>query len=95
MMMACAGVSYTPLNSPPHPTQPKPAESVAMFTSATPTQKYVEIGTIKGEHDSIATDEGMFQKMREEAGRRGCDGLVVMQRGDRVAVATCIVYTTP
>jgi hypothetical protein len=97
MMAACASVavSYTALNPSPYPTQPKTAESVEFFTSATPTRKYVEIGTMKAMHDSITTDEDMFRKIREEAARQGCDGVVITQRGSQEAVAACIVYSTP
>jgi hypothetical protein len=43
-------------------------------------------------HDSITTNDDMFKAMREEAGRRGCDALVVTQRVTRQAVAACVVY---
>jgi hypothetical protein len=44
-------------------------------------------------HDSITSNDDMFKAMREEAGKRGCDGLVVTQRGTAEAVAACIVYS--
>lgn len=49
-------------------------------------------GTLKSIHDSFATDEALLTEMKEEAAERGCDGLVIMQRGGNVFIATCIAY---
>ena len=86
-------VKYTTLNSPPKSLQPMSPEKVEVFTTARPTRKYDEVGTMTAMHDSITSNDDMFRAMREEAGKRGCDGLVVMQRGSQAAVATCIVYS--
>jgi hypothetical protein len=94
-LSACASVAvnYTDLNPPPHAIQPKAPEKVEFFSSATPSRKYVEIGTMTAMHDSITTNTDMFAKMRIEAAKHGCDGVIITQRGTQEAVGACIVYS--
>jgi hypothetical protein len=95
VLLACSSVSveYTPLNSPPRPVQSTTADQVEVLTTTPPSRKHIEIGTIKGMHDSITSDEDMFKAMKVEAAERGCNALVVTQRGGPVAIASCVVYT--
>ena len=86
-------VAYTPLQASPKAAPPVAPEKVEVFTAAPPTRKYVELGTMLSEHAPTATNEDMFQAMRVEAAKRGCDGLVVTQRGLHEAVAACIAYS--
>jgi hypothetical protein len=77
----CGTVSgWMPTNPPPHPLQARPAEQVELFTSATPTRDFVEVGLIEAAPSSgfsRAGDFAVLQQLRTEAGARGCDGLVV------------------
>ncbi len=94
-LAGCTSVSvnYSALNSPPRPLQMTAPDKVELFTTARPSRKYVEVGTMTADHDSIASNEDMFKAMREEAAKRGCDGLVITQRASMRAVAACIAYT--
>lgn len=88
---APAYVQYTPLAYPPKPVQPREANSVQMFTAGPPARKFVELGTMRA--TSSNSTYTMFRVMREDAGGRGCDALVVTQQNPQSTVATCIVYT--
>jgi len=94
VLVACSSVSveYTPLNSPPRPVQSTTSEQVEVFTTQPPSRKHIEIGTMKGMHDSITSDEDMFKQMKAEAAKHGCNALVVTQRGGPVAIASCVIY---
>lgn len=94
VLAGCSSISveYTTLNPPPHPVSPVAIEHVELFTAEAPARKYVEVGTMTAMHDSITSDEDMFQKMREEAAKRGCDGLVITQRGTIDAIGACVIY---
>lgn len=80
-LAACGTTTrFAALNPPPHPLTPKPAEAVVLFSSALPAQPYVEIGIVQGKQESdISLDElpEILAAMRVEAGRRGCDGLIL------------------
>ncbi len=90
-MTACTGVEYSSLNSPPAGHAAKTPDQIEVFTTAKPTKKYVEVGTLKGKHDSLSSDEALLIDMKEVAAERGCDALVVTQR-DIVWIATCVAY---
>lgn len=96
VLAACSSVAveYTPLNSPPGPVKTVTSDQVEVFTTQPPSREYVEIGTMKGMHDSITTDEDMFKEMKVEAAKRNCNALIVTQRSSQVAVASCVVYKT-
>lgn len=82
LALAACGTStrFATLNQPPHPLTPRPAEAVVLFSSALPAQPYVEIGIVQGKQESdISVDElpEILAAMRVEAGRRGCEGLIL------------------
>jgi hypothetical protein len=80
-LAACGTTTrFAPLNSSPHPLSPRPAATVQLLTTSLPSQPYVEIGIIQGTQESdLSLDEmpQIIATMRVEAGRRGCDALVL------------------
>ncbi len=80
-LAACGTTTrFATLNQPPHPLTPRPAEAVVLFSSALPAQPYVEIGIVQGKQESdVSLDElpEILAAMRVEAGRRGCEGLIL------------------
>jgi hypothetical protein len=114
-LVACLGsacgvtMSYSPLNEPPHPLEPREASSVEIFNTKPPTQDYVEVGMIQAVNESAvvpADNLELMQMLREEGAKHGCDG-IVMAGADKAAVmpgsvafemtasirAVCIVYS--
>lgn len=80
-LAACGTTSrFTPTNPSPHALQPKPAEAVHVYTSGPPQIAYVEVGIIQSRQSSEFSSDKMpevIQKMRAEAGRQGCDGVII------------------
>lgn len=71
---------FTPTNPSPHPMQPKPGEAVHVYTSGPPQVAYVEVGIIQSRQSSEFSTHEMpevIQEMRAEAGRLGCDGVII------------------
>ena len=92
-------VSYTQLNSPPHALSPRSPESVKLYLSAPPTEPFVEIGMIESQQQSgysLDDTQAIYDKMREEAGHRGCDGLVVVgtNNATQISVSRTMVNST-
>lgn len=80
-LAACGTTTrFAPLNSSPHPLTPRPASMVQVLTTSLPAQPYIELGIIQGTQASELSLHEMPQivaTMRKEAGRRGCDALVL------------------
>jgi uncharacterized membrane protein len=78
---ACGTVAaFMPLNEPPHPLEPRPALKVEMFTTSQPTRPFVEVGLISIGIASVvsgSSDLMILADARVEAGKHGCDGLVL------------------
>lgn len=74
-------------NPSPHPLASRPAGSVAVFTTGHPDVPYVEVGIIQGRQSStVSFDEmpGIIAAMRNDAGRAGCDALIINGASDKV-----------
>jgi hypothetical protein len=74
---------------------PRPPEHVAVYTAGPPQRPYHEIGVIEARE--TANDwgtQGLIRQLRNGAGRRGCDGVVVTSLRQEVGygLGTCIVY---
>ena len=87
----CAGASlvtaYSPLNRAPAPLGAKAAADVELMTIA-PSRPFVEVGTVSVRRSPGLSGMGrpcveIVSLLRQEAARRGCDGLLV----DRSLVA--------
>ena len=101
-------IVYTPTNTPPHALSPKPAEQVEVYSTSPPQRAYVEVGMLEAGRESgwSADDEAAVQtKLRQDAGQRGCDAIVMTGSADKVVgdrnstvtlrgyKATCIVWS--
>ncbi|MEM1034525.1 MAG: hypothetical protein AAF928_15660 [Myxococcota bacterium] len=107
-------VRYVQTNPPPAPRSVRPASAVHVYTTGGPAQPYTEIGIIQARQDSPHSYDELpevLDEMRAEAGRQGCDGLVITGRADETQssvwgqttvvgtaeglMGTCIVYVAP
>ncbi len=80
-------ITYLPTNTAPRALEARPAEQVEIFTASRPERGYVEVGIIESQQESMyssSAPEAVFQALREEAGKRGCDGLIVLGSNDAV-----------
>lgn len=91
MLVGCGtSIEFIPLNSPPHAAQPRPGSAVEVFTSSRPGRPFAEVGLIESRQESgLSQDDAsaIVTKMREEAGRRGCDGMIVLGPNDETVVS--------
>lgn len=81
-LFGCGGtnIGWMPLNEPPRPAAPRPKNEVRMFTSARPTDPYVEVGLITVAIKSGwsgSTDLEMIDQVKSEGAKHGCDGVVI------------------
>lgn len=107
LLTACVGVNTTKLNPTAHYDQ-VPADSVYIFQSEDEVPKpYVKLLLFHASGSSMYTDEAdLYQKMREEAAKNGCNGVILQGEEDagtaekiffgagasREAKAVCIRY---
>ena len=112
LLVAACGTTtrFMPTNPSPRPLAARPAGTVAVFTTGHPEVPYVEIGIIQGRQSSAASFDEMpaiIASMREDAGKAGCDALIINGSsdktvGDRHQTDTlegywgaCVVYMQP
>ncbi|MEZ4364521.1 MAG: hypothetical protein R3B48_30370 [Kofleriaceae bacterium] len=80
-LAACGTTTrFTALNPAPHPLQARPAASVQVFSTSLPSAPYTELGLIQGSQSSEFSNDDMPEiigAMRKEAGKLGCDGLIL------------------
>jgi hypothetical protein len=78
---ACGtSIQFAPTNSPPGPMNPRPAETVQVFTSGIPKRPFVEVGVLQARQQSEWSLDGMtaiIPKLRKKAGKIGCDAVVI------------------
>jgi hypothetical protein len=112
LLVACGtSMQYVPLNPAPHAMTPRAGDAVEVFMGRQPERAFVEVGTLESQQSSeFSTDDksAIIAKMRQDAGKRGCDGLMFVGSNDATVVtgdhgnvdsatlagyrATCIVY---
>jgi hypothetical protein len=97
LLAACEpSVYHTAINPAPHPMAARPPASVEVFTSSAPTRAHTDVSILHAEaHDFPHPMDDLVESLREDAGKLGCDGVVVVVRRDdgRSLDGTCIVYT--
>jgi hypothetical protein len=78
---------FTATNPSPHPLVPKPAAQVHVYTTGAPEVPYVEVGILQSRQSSSASLDDMPEiigAMRAEAGKIGCDGVIINGAADKV-----------
>jgi hypothetical protein len=105
-------LGYIPTHPAPRRVYVHGPEQVELFMAARPTRPYVEVGMIESQQEQYSQDTSgeVLEKMREFAGQKGCDGLVIFTGNDaeigpqQVGGASrqlvgyrgsCIVYVDP
>lgn len=103
-VLACTPtVDFMKLNRPPHKLTPRPAASVEIFARKSPTRPFVEVYMLEVDSGDPAAPGDALSDLREQAGKLGCDGLMLTGRTKTVVVgepagigggfnAVCIVY---
>lgn len=74
-------------NPAPHPLAAKPAEAVQVYTTGVPAVPYLEVGIIQGRQSSTLSFDEMpriISAMRRDAGKAGCDALLINGSSDKV-----------
>ncbi len=94
VLLSCASspVEYTFLNAPPHRLSPRSWDRVEVFQGSQPPRSFVQIGTIEAP-DSLEnySDTDLIRLARGEAGRRGCDALILTSIVSSSSVTTPFV----
>ena len=106
-LTGCVKVDYIPLNASPRPMVPRDPEKVTVFQTQRPDRPYVEVATI--EVVSPSGPASAMERLRQEAGERGCDAIVLTGTKDSTTItatnrtitstensgyrAACIVFT--
>jgi hypothetical protein len=78
-------VEYVKTKAPPHALAERPSSEVEVFMTGIPDKPFVEIGFIETQQSSaysLDNSEAIFGKLREEAGRQGCDAVILLGDND-------------
>lgn len=95
LLLAACGTTtrFVATNPSPHPLTPKPAAAVHVYTTGTPEVSYVEIGILQSRQSSGVSTHDMpeiIATMRAEAGKIGCDGVIINGVADKAEGSTTI-----
>jgi hypothetical protein len=88
-LSGCGAWIYSPLNGPPNPVHATSPQAIEIFTTQRPSKPFVEVGQFAVPTGAVP-DEGWMKKLREQAGEKGCDALVMTSAAQQTY--TCIVY---
>ena len=78
---------FVATNPSPRPLQARAAETVDVYTTGAPSVAYTEVGIIQSRQSSELSRDDMpeiIQKMRGEAAKIGCDGVIINGASDKV-----------
>ncbi len=94
LLTACGTTTrFAATNPSPRPLASRPAESVTVFATGLPDRPFVEVGLIQARQSSefsVGEMPEIIAEMRAEAGRRGCDGLVINGASDKTSSSTTV-----
>jgi hypothetical protein len=88
----CVNVDYVATNTPPHAMRPRPASQVEVFQTGIPSRPYVEVGYLEVQAQTN-DPEFLIDQLREEAGERGCEGIVFIANNDSTSTHATITGT--
>jgi hypothetical protein len=80
-------VTYKPTNSAPRAKQPRASDAVQVFMSERPARPHIEVGVLEARERSTFDSSDpleLLKALREEAGRRGCEAIVVAGSSDKI-----------
>jgi hypothetical protein len=83
---ACSHVSFRDINPPPHALRARPPQSVEVFALGPPQRPFVEVGLVDADRSSWMAKEPLTA-LREAAGERGCDGIVLTGEQSQLVAA--------
>ena len=86
-LVACGTTTrYVSTNPPPRQMRPRPVETVQVFATSRPSSPYVEVGILQARQSSGFSSDKMpdiIKAMREEAAKKGCDGIIISGPNDK------------
>jgi hypothetical protein len=96
VLSACGTTTrFAATNSAPHPLMARPSAAVEVFVTGLPQRQFVEVGIIQARQSSEFSNDEMpdiIAEMRTEAGKRGCDGLVINGASDTQQSSTYVSH---
>lgn len=94
VLSACGTTTrFAATNPAPHPLTARPPAAVEVFATGLPQRPFVEVGLIQGRQSSEFSGDEMpeiIAEMRSEAGKQGCDGLVINGASDSQQSSTYV-----
>lgn len=99
LILAACGTTtrFVATNPSPHPLTPKPAAQVHVYTTGAPAVAYVEVGILQSRQSSDLSTHEMPQiiaTMRAEAGKIGCDGVIINGAADKAESSTTVTESS-
>jgi hypothetical protein len=79
-------VTATALNDAPRPLKQRRPEQVEVYASAPPSRPHVDMALLEVQQTEGLNEQGtrlMVRRLREEAGRFGCDAIFISGRSER------------
>jgi len=91
LLLALAGcfrteptMSFVNSNIPHRPMIERRPDQVQLYASGPPKRSYVEVGMLQGQGGEYDSPSQVLELMRKEAGRLGCEALIVIGADDSV-----------
>ncbi|MCA9676003.1 MAG: hypothetical protein H6709_21305 [Kofleriaceae bacterium] len=95
LLGACGTTTrFVATNPSPHPLVAKPASAVHVYTTGVPEVPYVEVGILQSRQSSSLSTHDMpeiIASMRAEAGKLGCDGVIINGAADKTEGSSSVV----
>ena len=95
VMLGCGSFSMSFTNSgvPHRPMEARTADEVQIFASGPPPRHYVEVGLLEARGGPSDTPGTVLAKMRNEAARQGCEGLIIIPTtAPKAFRSSCILF---
>lgn len=96
-LTACGTTTkYVATNPPPRAMQPRPAQTVEVYTATHPDRPFVEVGILESQQSSEYSRHDMADiigSMRNKAAKIGCDGVIIVGPNDTIAGSDTVAGT--
>lgn len=94
LLAACGTTTrFVATNPSPRPLTPRPAAEVHVYTTGAPALAYVEVGILQARQSSDFSTHEMpeiIAELRAEAGKIGCDGVIINGTADTAHGSTVV-----